>query len=118
MRDLLRFRTPNRNPIHISRFTFHESFCVVALCLLISGCTMSKHEKRARAETSHSLILFVATNGNDAWSGKLPSPNGPRTDGPFATIQHALRASRELRQQPSGQLAQSATITVRGGIYF
>lgn len=30
------------------------------------------------------MHLYVATNGNDAWSGRLASPNGAQTDGPFA----------------------------------
>ena len=31
--------------------------------------------------------FFVATKGNDGWSGKLAEPNGAKTDGPFATLE-------------------------------
>ena len=36
--------------------------------------------------------LFVAPNGNDAWSGKLAEPNAEKTDGPFGTLERALDA--------------------------
>src|SRR5437016_2051705 len=35
------------------------------------------------------LVLFVATNGNDHWSGKLASPHRSGTDGPLATLPRA-----------------------------
>jgi len=44
------------------------------------------------------LSLFVATNGNDAWSGKLSEPNADNTDGPFATLERARDAIRALNQ--------------------
>ena len=31
--------------------------------------------------------FFVATNGKDAWSGKLSAPNAEENDGPFATLE-------------------------------
>ena len=44
-------------------------------------------------------VFFVATNGNDQWSGRLPAPSGKGADGPFATLPRALKAVREARQQ-------------------
>lgn len=38
--------------------------------------------------------FFVALNGNDEWSGRLPSPNGGGTDGPFLTLARAREAVR------------------------
>src|SRR5262249_32239854 len=38
--------------------------------------------------------FYVATNGNDAWSGTLLAPNAVRTDGPFATLARARDAAR------------------------
>jgi len=46
--------------------------------------------------------FFVATNGNDAWSGTLAVPNRERTDGPFANVPHALQTIREHRRQSRG----------------
>ena len=65
--------------------------------------------------TTHMAVaatttLYVATNGNDAWSGKLAEPNTEKTDGPFATLE---RARDEIRKQrPKG-----ATVFVRGGVH-
>jgi hypothetical protein len=42
--------------------------------------------------------FFVATNGNDSWSGTLASPNSGHTDGPFASIAMAQIAVRKLIQ--------------------
>lgn len=30
--------------------------------------------------------FYVATDGNDLWSGRLPSPNSNENDGPFASV--------------------------------
>ena len=42
--------------------------------------------------------FYVAPNGNDAWSGTLASPNAAASDGPFATIERAQKAVRELKK--------------------
>ncbi len=77
--------------------------------------------------------FFVATNGNDAWSGTLPAPDAKGTDGPFATLHQAQVAVRrhmaEMKARrsataPATQGATSAskpttgcTILIRGGTY-
>jgi len=63
-------------------------------------------------------IFYVATDGNDAWSGKLASPNRAATDGPFASLKRARDAVRELKRAQDGQLRQPVTVFVRGGTYF
>ena len=55
--------------------------------------------------------FYVATNGNDSWSGTLDAPNSNKTDGPFATIDRARRA---VQGMPGG----SHVVMVRGGTYF
>ena len=48
-----------------------------------------------------AMDLYVAPEGNDAWSGRLPTPNAARTDGPATTLQAARDAARKLDpQQP------------------
>ncbi|HUT33367.1 MAG TPA: right-handed parallel beta-helix repeat-containing protein [Planctomycetota bacterium] len=60
--------------------------------------------------------LFVATEGNDAWSGTLPRPNRARSDGPFATLG---RAREELRRRKATTgLFGGATVYVRRGTHF
>ena len=41
--------------------------------------------------------FYVATNGNDSWSGTLAETNSSKTDGPFATLKRAQLAVRELK---------------------
>ena len=41
--------------------------------------------------------FYIATNGNDSWSGKLATPNTDKSDGPFATIERAQQAVLELK---------------------
>jgi len=53
---------------------------------------------------------YIATNGSDSWSGKLPEPNGDKTDGPLATIGRAQRAVRQTKGKP-------ITVLIRGGVY-
>ncbi len=60
-----------------------------------------------------SQTLFVAPNGNDAWSGTLAAPNADRTDGPFATITGARDAIRALQKDAVGPIE----VQVREGIY-
>jgi IPT/TIG domain len=59
--------------------------------------------------------FFVATNGNDAWSGTLPAPNANNSDGPFATLSRARIAVRGVSR--SGRTTAIA-VMVRGGAYY
>ena len=58
--------------------------------------------------------FYVATDGNDEWSGTLPVPNLDGTDGPFATL---LRARNAVRQLPASQRATGVVVQIRGGVY-
>jgi len=63
-------------------------------------------------------VFFVATNGNDEWSGHLPRPSRKGSDGPFATLPRALKAVREAKQQGANESRQPATVFLCGGNYF
>jgi len=56
--------------------------------------------------------FYVATNGNDQWSGSRADPNARRTDGPFATLERAREAVRDRRRGGG-----SVRVLVRGGAY-
>src|SRR3990167_5752472 len=63
---------------------------------------------------AQGLTLYVAPNGNDAWSGRLAEPKD--TDGPLATLQQARDAIRKLKKQ--GPLpAGGVVVELRGGVY-
>jgi len=59
--------------------------------------------------------FYVATNGDDAWSGKLAAPNAAKTDGPFATLARARDAVRELKKEGA---KKDIVVLVRGGTYY
>lgn len=69
----------------------------------------------ATAEASADRY-YVAVDGDDSWSGRRPSPEPGRTDGPFATLGRARDAVRELKAE-SG-LTRPVEIIIRGGTYY
>jgi hypothetical protein len=62
------------------------------------------------------LLLHVATNGNDQWSGRLATPNANRTDGPLASVTGARDAVRRARAA-AGAKPGAVTVRVHGGTY-
>ena len=57
--------------------------------------------------------FYLSTQGSDAWSGTLPEPNADGSDGPFATLERARHAVRDLKQRKSTDIV----VLVRGGTY-
>lgn len=68
----------------------------------------------AYAESS-TKTFYVASNGNDQWTGGLPTPDLSGKDGPLATLQKARNAIRELRKSGS---QDAFTVLVRDGVYY
>ena len=95
---------------------------LLAACLtgLLYGCAKPgvKHATSVPAPKPAPGVFFVATNGNDSWSGRLPGPDRKANDGPFATLPRALKAVREFRQGVAGEVGRPATVFVCGGTYF
>ena len=54
-------------------------------------------EKWQKFVPTEKADFYVATNGNDSWSGTLEAPNSENTDGPFASIERAQKAVRDLK---------------------
>jgi hypothetical protein len=71
-------------------------------------------EKTMSGKTSEPTF-YVAPNGNDQWSGKLPEPNAEGTDGPLATVARARDLVRQLKIH--GELPGPVTVWLRGGRY-
>ncbi|MDD2597961.1 MAG: right-handed parallel beta-helix repeat-containing protein [Kiritimatiellae bacterium] len=61
---------------------------------------------------ANAMELYVAVNGNDAWSGRLPKANSALTDGPFATIERAQKEARQLKAD------SAVTVLIRGGTHI
>src|ERR1700745_2306125 len=88
----------------------------VMLSLLILSLAGSRPSFGAQEQaTKDGRTFYVATNGNDAWSGTLPEPNAAGTDGPL----ESLVAARDLVRKLGGPDSQTAPVTVllRGGTY-
>lgn len=95
------------------------SLCLLpAVCLLGCAAPQSQTTAPVAPHKPGPGVFFVATNGNDQWSGRLPVPNRQGTDGPFATLPGALKTVRGLRQQPDSTAGQSPKLLIGGGFYF
>ncbi|MBN1673507.1 MAG: right-handed parallel beta-helix repeat-containing protein [Kiritimatiellae bacterium] len=68
------------------------------------------------APTFAQSRLYIAADGNDAWSGTFATANGAKTDGPFATLERARDAIRALKQADRYP-ARGVVVEVRGGTY-
>lgn len=84
----------------------HFAYRLILVVLLIVATRTALAEQRT---------LFVATNGNDVWTGTLSAPNPDRSDGPLATPAVARDRARTLRDKipRPGQIV----IRIRGGTY-
>jgi len=61
-------------------------------------------------------IFYVSPAGNDAWTGRLASPNAAKTDGPFVTLPRARDAVRDLKAK--GPLTGPVSVQLRAGQYW
>ena len=57
--------------------------------------------------------FYIASNGSDDWSGTFASPDVKKDDGPFATLERARDAVRDLKGKKSGPIV----VLVREGIF-
>lgn len=84
---------------------------VVASCCWATGA--DGDEARARMA---GAVLYVAPDGNDAWTGARPTAQPGRNDGPLATLNGARDAIRARRA--AGKLAAGGVeVHVRAGTY-
>jgi len=60
------------------------------------------------------IYFYVSPDGKDRWSGTIPARNPSGNDGPFATLQRARDAVRELRGRGSNN---RFSVLLRGGTY-
>jgi hypothetical protein len=82
-------------------------FSIVTVSFVVGFLSVPAPAANAEGET-----FFVAVNGNDSWSGRLPEPNAGRTDGPFTSLAAACRAARHQGAE------QPRRVIVQAGKYF
>lgn len=59
--------------------------------------------------------LYVAVNGDRAWSGRLAEPDAAKTDGPLPSPQAAIVRIRQLKAKAA--ITYPVTVWIRGGTY-
>lgn len=82
---------------------------IILLTLIISyACSSTTH-----TTSSLKADFYVSTEGSDNWSGTLANPNEQGTDGPFATLERARNAVRNLKKRKS----ENILVYIREGVY-
>jgi hypothetical protein len=69
------------------------------------GCLSAAENISVKAD------FYVAADGDDRWSGTLPVANAKSSDGPFATLERARDAVRELKT------SKDVVVLIREGLY-
>ena len=72
---------------------------------------------KIRETRDAQYLFYVASYGNDEWSGGLAVANAEGDNGPFATLIRARDAIRQLKYDNGGQLDRPVKVLVRGGTY-
>jgi hypothetical protein len=75
---------------------------IIVLLAFLAYCTLPQMSSLSAVDIESSevsvagdVIYYVAIEGDDSWSGRLPRANAGRTDGPFATFEAACKAARK-----------------------
>ena len=89
--------------------------CLILSLALLAGCGSPQEDSHSRSQPA---VYYVATNGDDSWSGHQPAPNWRKTDGPFASLPGALGAIRQWRGKTGVAPPHPVTIFIRDGSYF
>src|SRR5215469_17727983 len=80
----------------------HKHRTAGLLAFLVVGWVGLKGVQSVSAASPKAVEFFVAPEGNDGWSGRVPAPTA--ADGPFATLgraRDAVRAWRKGQAQPA-----------------
>jgi hypothetical protein len=86
---------------------------VATATLTIDGDNKPVETDAAATQTLYKADFYLSPNGSDAWSGTLSEPNSQETDGPFATLERARDAVRDLKKSKSADII----VLVREGTY-
>ncbi len=92
----------------------------VVLCLVLTGPSAAQTTTTAAAQTTTTAAsqpnadFYVAIDGSDGWSGRLSAPNSDKSDGPFASLDRARAAVREL----PAKMDRDIVVLIRGGEYL
>jgi parallel beta-helix repeat protein len=106
----------------MAKYTRRDMLKITAGAVAVNPLTGRELRATARRESSRSpspdphANLYVAPNGNDAWSGKLAAANAEKADGPLASLARAQALVRAMKRSQAAD--QPITVMVRGGKYY
>ncbi|MFC1542942.1 right-handed parallel beta-helix repeat-containing protein [Candidatus Neomarinimicrobiota bacterium] len=69
------------------------------------------------ANPQDSLIIYVAPDGDDGWSGYMPNAVSGRNEGPFASLKRARDEIRAYRQRHSALPPGGVYVYIKSGVY-
>lgn len=93
------------------------SYLILGVTLCAAGKTRAATGvSGGLAASSSAADFFVAPEGDDSWSGKLPAPNAAKSDGPFASPAKAQVAVQNLLLK--GNPHRPITVQLRKGTYY
>ena len=87
---------------------WHTIACYILFCCILAEITECAEARQDGA------VVYVACDGDDTWSGSLPSPNPAKTDGPVATVHRAIELARRNR----GDSQEGYAVQIRQGTYY
>ena len=85
-----------------------------ALMCAVVACVLAVSVACAAPQADY----YVSPAGDDGWSGTIPEPNPDGTDGPFATIERARDAAREVTDRPLTVLISDGRYRLRRPLRF
>lgn len=85
------------------------------ILLMLTAAVLPAVGEPAAAAGPADADLFVAPEGKDTWSGRLPVARPDGSDGPLATLAGARDAVRRLKTK--GPLKKPVRVLLRGGTY-
>jgi len=82
--------------------------------LSVRSVVLAQTPAQMHGSFAKAAEFYVAPNGNDSWSGTLDVPNAAQSDGPFATLDRARQAVRNMKIARNNPVR----VMLRGGTYF
>jgi hypothetical protein len=87
-----------------------KSPALISLCWAVWACGA------VVTSAAEPLVLHVAPQGDDTWSGRMATANRARTDGPLASLHGARDRIRQWRSATHGSLGP-VSVRVHQGVY-
>ena len=98
-----------------ARSTASWASAAALMCAAACGAAPETVGASHPRQAANTASFYVSPAGDDAWSGTLADPARDGEDGPFASLEHARDAVRELRERRTP--TSPTLVLIRGGTY-